>query len=238
VSGVAIDVATVEQLGSIPAGVDLRTTLHEGNGCPRLVQRILRLGRGASFEGETDRGGELWYLKCGTGQLEHGAHVIALQPDMAVFLPEKTSYRLVNDGDAELELTIVELPAGIAGTASVPWRLARLTECAVETTGDRRFSVLFGPATGFEAATQFVGEIPFGRAPAHKHTYDEVVHVMGGNGIVHLDGLERPISAGSCIYIPPHTPHCLENTGTEILRVLGVFHPGGSPAAKTAASDR
>jgi len=27
-------------------------------------------------------------------------------------------------------------------------------------------------------------------------------------------------------------PHCLENTGRDPLRVLGVFHPAGSPAAK------
>ena len=31
---------------------------------------------------------------------------------------------------------------------------------------------------------------------------------------------------------PPQAPHCLENTGPEPLRVLGVFHPAGSPAAK------
>ena len=32
--------------------------------------------------------------------------------------------------------------------------------------------------------------------------------------------------------LPPLQPHCLENTGAEPLRVLGVFHPAGSPAAK------
>jgi len=34
--------------------------------------------------------------------------------------------------------------------------------------------------------------------------------------------------------IPPGLPHCLENTGTGTLVVLGVFHPGGSPAQKSA----
>src|SRR5437868_1109216 len=34
---------------------------------------------------------------------------------------------------------------------------------------------------------------------------------------------------------PPGEPHCLENTGRATLRVLGVFHPGGSPASKQQA---
>jgi oxalate decarboxylase/phosphoglucose isomerase-like protein (cupin superfamily) len=33
------------------------------------------------------------------------------------------------------------------------------------------------------------------------------------------------------VHLPPGQPHCLENTGASTLRVLGVFHPGGSPAA-------
>ena len=37
---------------------------------------------------------------------------------------------------------------------------------------------------------------------------------------------------GSCVHLPPGQVHCLENTGTTTLWVLGVFHPGGSPAAK------
>jgi oxalate decarboxylase/phosphoglucose isomerase-like protein (cupin superfamily) len=34
------------------------------------------------------------------------------------------------------------------------------------------------------------------------------------------------------LHLPPGRPHCLENTGPDELVVLGVFHPGGSPAAK------
>ena len=39
-------------------------------------------------------------------------------------------------------------------------------------------------------------------------------------------------SAGTCLHLPPGLPHCLENTGPQLMRVLGVFHPAGSPAAK------
>ena len=44
----------------------------------------------------------------------------------------------------------------------------------------------------------------------------------------------EPLAPGSCVHLPPGQPHCLENTGQVTLRVLGVFHPGGSPAAKLA----
>ena len=119
--------------------------------------------------------------------------------------------------------------------------------------------MLFGPRTGYPAATQFVGEIPPGRAPDHRHTYDEVVLVLAGEGVVHLvadqpagevrlalageeagqpparlpvGAAAYPLRPGSCLHLPPGQRHCLENTGTSMLRVLGVFHPGGSPAAK------
>ena len=83
--------------------------------------------------------------------------------------------------------------------------------------------------------TQFAGLIPPGRAPAHHHTYDEVVHVLAGQGVVHLSGTTAEIGPGTSIYLPPYQPHCLENTGSGPLEVLGVFHPAGSPAAKQAS---
>ena len=216
-----------------------------------LVRRQITLAPGSPLRGLAGPGGELWFVIAGTGRLDVGTlRDAAVGAGTGCRIPPGAEYRLRAEEDILLDAVALPAPppatattrAGTGGTAGTAIgeepRLSELAGCEVERTGDRRFRVLLGPGRGCEAATQFVGEIPFGRAPAHKHTYDEVVHVMGGNGIVHLDGLERPISAGSCIYIPPHTPHCLENTGTEILRVLGVFHPGGSPAAKTAASDR
>ena len=106
----------------------------------------------------------------------------------------------------------------------------------MEVTGDRKFRVLFGPGNGCAAATQFLGEIPPGRAPLHSHTYDEVVLVLAGEGVLHAGPPEHPIAPGTCVHLPPGQQHCLENTGPDTLRVLGVFHPGGSPAAKTSAS--
>jgi mannose-6-phosphate isomerase-like protein (cupin superfamily) len=117
------------------------------------------------------------------------------------------------------------------GEGAVPLR-SELHDCPVQVTGDRRFRVLFGPGSGCDAATQFVGEIPPGRAPEHSHPYDEVVLVLEGTGVLHAGPGDQPLAPGSCVHLPPGQPHCLENTGATTLRVLGVFHPGGSPAAK------
>lgn len=56
--------------------------------------------------------------------------------------------------------------------------------------------------------------------------------MLTGVGIVHLEEWDRTLGPGTCLYLPPGPLHCLENTGRETMRVLGVFHPGGSPAAK------
>ena len=108
-------------------------------------------------------------------------------------------------------------------------QVVTLDACEVERTGDREFRVLLSEGLAF---TQFAGLIPPGRAPEHHHTYDEVVHVLAGQGVVHLGDMHTQIGQGTSIYLPPYQPHCLENTGPEPLRVLGVFYPAGSPAAK------
>ena len=116
---------------------------------------------------------------------------------------------------------------GLRNRASASVKRPRTRE--PERTGDREFRVLLSEGL---TITQFAGMIPPGRAPAHHHTYDEVVHVLAGQGVVHLGDTDTPIGPGTSIYLPPLQPHCLENTGAEPLLVLGVFHPAGSPAAK------
>jgi quercetin dioxygenase-like cupin family protein len=225
-----------------PAGAVVRTVLDTGAGREGLVRRLIEVAPGGRFEAAAGPGGELCFVIEGHATLEAGTGPAALRPDAGVWLPPGTRYLLSCDGPGALRLDSVVLPAGSgagAGTgtgagdqgAEAP-RVSDLRDCAVEVTGDRRFRVLFGPGTGCGAATQFVGEIPPGRAPLHSHTYDEVVLVLAGEGVLHADQAGRPLVPGSVVHLPPGTPHCLENTGRDTLRVLGVFHPGGSPASK------
>jgi mannose-6-phosphate isomerase-like protein (cupin superfamily) len=209
---------------------------------PGLARRLITVAPRSRFEGTAGSGGELWYVISGSGLLDAGdrrGHPATVSRDTGVWMPPRAGYRLRADPDAGLALDAVALPAAEPGTAGAaaaagPLRLSALSDCEVERTGDRRFRVLLGPGRGCEAATQFVGEIPPGRAPEHSHPYDEIVLVLEGEGVVHVRGGDRPLAPGARVHLPPGLPHCLENTGTGTLVVLGVFHPGGSPAVKQA----
>ena len=217
--------------------VVVRTLVDTAPGGDGLVRRRVEMPEGSAVEAAAGPGGELWFVIDGAGLLTCGDETAEpILRDTALWLPPGARY-LLTAVAGMLTMDSVTLPAatGLPGGTGVP-RLARLEDCAVEVTGDRRFRVLFGPGNGCEVATQFVGEIPPGRALLHSHTYDEVVLVLEGEGVLHASPAGHPIAAGTCIHLPPGQQHCLENTGQATLRVLGVFHPGGSPAAKRTAS--
>ena len=154
------------------------------------------------------------------------AGTVRLRPGTAVWLSPALGYR-AGAGAGDLEILVITVRA--EAEAGPALHVTTLEASPVERTGDREFRVLLSAGLSI---TQFAGLIPPGRAPEHHHTYDEVVHVLAGQGVVHLSGGQTEIGPGTSIYLPPYQPHCLENTGSEPLRVLGVFYPAGSPAAK------
>jgi mannose-6-phosphate isomerase-like protein (cupin superfamily) len=209
-------------------GVSAAEMLNDQHGCRGLHQRRLSLAGGAGLTGTAEGWGEAWYVIQGSGVLAAGpdaAGTAELGAGTAVWLRSGLGYRVAATGDLEILAITVRAEAGEGPGLQV----VRLEACHVERTGDREFRVLLSEGLSI---TQFVGLIPPGRAPEHHHTYDEVVHVLAGQGVVHLNGGQTEIGPGTSIYLPPYQPHCLENTGSEPLRVLGVFYPAGSPAAK------
>ena len=207
-------------------GVTVREMLTADHGCRGLHQRRLGVTAGARLAGSAGGRGEAWYVISGTGSLDtERTGPLALAPGTAVWLEPGLGYACQGEG---LEILAVTVRAG-SECAGPSRPVLRLEDCEPEFTGDREFRVLLSEGL---TITQFAGMIPPGRAPAHQHTYDEVVHVLAGQGVVHLDGTDTAIGPGTSIYLPPLQPHCLENTGRDPLRVLGVFHPAGSPAAK------
>jgi mannose-6-phosphate isomerase-like protein (cupin superfamily) len=214
---------------SLAPGVTAAEMLNDQHGCRGLHQRRLRFDGGAALTGTAGGRGEAWYVIRGSGVLEAGAAGTAgLRPGTAVWLRSSLDYRCAAQAEG-LEILVITVRAD-AGEGPV-LHVTTLDACQVERTGDREFRVLLSAGLSI---TQFAGLIPPGRAPEHHHTYDEVVHVLAGRGVVHLDGGQTEIGPGTSIYLPPYQPHCLENTGAEPLQVLGVFYPAGSPAAKQA----
>jgi len=114
--------------------------------------------------------------------------------------------------------------------------LVRLADREAIPTADRWYRVLVDDEVGSRQVTQFVGSIPPGRAPDHFHNYEEVLFILRGEGRMWAGQTNTPIGPGSCVYLPRRQMHCVENTGTGELRLLGVFYPAGSPAVRYESS--
>lgn len=227
--------------------VGLTVLARTGTDGAGLICTLAVVPPGRHHVGVAGAGGELWFVIEGSGSLQvDGAPAPALVADRGLWIPGGAAYELACTGTDRLRLDFAALPGGSSRPAGGNIRPAAsgaaapfsrdLRDCPVETTGDRKFRVLFGPGRDCAVATQFVGEIPPGRAPEHSHPYDEVVLVLRGTGVAHVAGADRELSGGSCLHLPPGQRHCLENTGQQTMRVLGVFHPADSPAAKLPGS--
>jgi|ERR1051325_363832 mannose-6-phosphate isomerase-like protein (cupin superfamily) len=126
-----------------------------------------------------------------------------------------------------------ELP--LSGDMTIISALAPTTDNRQPTTGQRQRTGDRWYVELIQAeVTQFIGGIPPGRAPDHFHLYEEVICILDGAGIMHAGATSTPIAAGSCIFLPRRQRHCVENTGSGELRLLGVFYPAGSPAVRYA----
>ena len=218
-----------------PGGAGVRTLLDTGAGGPGLVRRRVDVPSGSTYAGTAGEAGELWFVIGGDGRLDVGGQRgVPLSPDRAAWIPGGSEFGVRAGEGGAMRMDVVVLPADVSSAEpSSEEPLTRdFADCEIETTGDRQFRVLFGRGRGCSVATQFVGEIPPGRAPEHSHPYDEVVMILGGTGTAHVGGGQYQLTPGTCLHLPPGLPHCLENTSSAMLRVLGVFHPAESPAAK------
>jgi len=60
--------------------------------------------------------------------------------------------------------------------------------------------------------------------PQTPHTEDEIYYIVSGSAIVEVAGEDRPVSAGSVIYVDAHVDHRFHSI-TEDLSVIVVFAP-------------
>jgi mannose-6-phosphate isomerase-like protein (cupin superfamily) len=219
---------------SVPAvregGAATRVTIDRSAGSERLEQCVVRVENGSVERRVPEGRHELLYVVSGSGRLVAAGGEHALEPEMGAFLLAGEEYELEG---RDLVVVSVTTPAERNGIRSaVTVRYA--DRPPLGAGADREFRYLVNEDLGCRDVTQFVGTIPPGRAPMHSHDYDEVVYVLEGDGMLHIGGRSTPIGAGSCIHLPPHELHCLENVGARPMRVLGVFHPSGDPASRAA----
>lgn len=213
--------------------VSARITIDQSVGAERLVQSILTFAAGTSpTRGHEDRD-EIAYIVSGRGSLILEGVTHRLKPDIGVYIRSGESYQVVNEGTDPLVMVSVTAPIPEGDETSQMRKVIVDTadQPVIPAGKDREFKFVIDPDAGCREVTQFVGWIPPGRAPTHYHLYDEVMYILDGEGVLHLDGQpDTPIRPGTCIHLPPPVEHCVENTGDRPLRVLGVFHPAGSAA--------
>ncbi len=155
----------------------------------------------------------------------HDEMLYVLEKNEGIHIPAGTEFVLSGD------ITIIssQTPSEARGPRSEASRVS-LHDQPIQKTGDRWYRELIQGET-----TQFVGSIPPGRAPDHFHLYEEVICILQGSGVMWAGAKSAPVAPGSCILLPRKQPHCLENTGSGELRLLGVFYPAGSPSVRYPA---
>jgi len=234
----AVDSATVSPVGGDASGARERPTLGPATNFQALHQAVLELDPGESLTRSADEHEEVLFVLDGEGSLELGGDEHQLERESGAYLAPGEQYAVSNTGDRPLKLISVRIPDPADPEPDTdPTRpdravVRRLADQQSESaTTDREFRIVADPETGLRSATHFVGYIPTARAPEHFHTYNEVIYVLDGEGVLHAEGTDRRVGPGSCIQLPARAVHCLENTGDNVMRVVAVFRPAGSPAA-------
>jgi mannose-6-phosphate isomerase-like protein (cupin superfamily) len=225
-------------------------------GAKAISLKVLEFARGTSPEIKNDEADEVFYC------LEQISTTVELQSRFSVsvdgesfevssqtgfYLRPGQTLTVKNPGPVPVILVSAQCPeefefdGGRRGRprsqqeGSCKFQVVRLGDKAAIPTADRWYRVLVDDEVGSEQVTQFVGSIPPGRAPDHFHQYEEVLFILRGEGRMWAGDTNTPIGPGSCIYLPRGQVHCVENTGSDELRLLGVFYPAGSPSVRYEA---
>ena len=216
------------------------------SGAKAISLRVLEFGPGRSPGLRNATADEVLYVLDGEATVYLDGRPCAVGPETGIYLHPGACLTVDNPGPRHLTLLssrcpdpgdalLLTAPCTVPlGATSTPSRspLVRLADRPNEATGDRSYQVLVDGSVGCHAVTQFVGTIPPGRAPDHFHHYEEVLCILDGRGRMWAGRSHSPIEPGSCIFLPRRQVHCVENAGPGPMRLLGVFYPAGSPAAR------
>jgi len=208
---------------------EVRTTFDAHNGCERLQQRIVRYESGRSEIPAREGAQDVMYVVAGRGRLELAGEEYPLEAGTGVFIPAGESYAVEVDDPLELVSVLSDSERSQARKITVRFQ----DQPELEASEERQYRYLINEDAGCRDVTQFLGIVQPSKAPFHSHPYDEVGYIVAGEGIAHVDRDEIPLRAGSCFHLAPGQVHCIENSGPGAMRILGVFHPSGSPANRS-----
>jgi mannose-6-phosphate isomerase-like protein (cupin superfamily) len=215
-----------------------RVTIDGAAGSEQLVQQVIRFEPGRSQPRGSKTEQEVLYVVSGSGTLAIGDDTFELEPGTGVFVVAGEQYVVDNPGQHPILVVSVLTPQRAAAGADrrVTVRFADQPELRADE--NRTFRYLVNEDSGCHDVTQFVGIVQPCRAPDHSHSYDEVGYIIEGEGVAHIGDRHLPLQAGSCFHLPPQLVHCIENSGTGVMRIMGVFHPSGDPASRAYQANK
>lgn len=197
-----------------------------------LELHVARFAPGRSQPRTLEGVQEVMYAAEGSGELIVDGRPHRLEPMTAAYVGAGETYEVDNPGPGTLLLISAVAPQTEGGPRRDRRTVRYEDQEPLPASGDREFRYLVTDEVGCTELTQFLGIIAPGRAPDHSHVYDEVIYVLEGEGMLHIDDSHEPVGAGTCIHLPPLLEHSLENSGDGPMRVVATFHPAGDPASR------
>jgi len=217
------------------------------NGASAISLRTMEFAPGLSPGVRNQECDQVIYVLQGAGTILIDGWPYPVQPETGVYLRPGVILTVDNPGPEPFVLISSQCPEPITTSETLPPftspqspepsplhppPIVRLANRRAVPTADRWYRVLVDDEVGSTQVTQFVGSIPPGRAPDHFHNYEEVLVILSGMGRMWAGKTHTPIASGYCIYLPKGQIHCVENTGDNELRLLGIFYPAGSPSVR------
>ena len=202
---------------------------------PALTPSSTRCCTARTPEARTVASGEeeVLFVLSGHGELElaRRASRARARGRRAPAAPSET-YTL-HPGARRCSVISVRVPARPGRTARDAWSAA----CATRRPRRRRPIGSSASSRRTPAATHFVGYIPTARAPDHFHTYDEVIYVLDGVGMMHAQGRDQPLVArqrrSSCPRAPSTVWRTPAPTSCASWRCFGRPDPRRPPTTPT-----
>ncbi|HPE88806.1 MAG TPA: cupin domain-containing protein [Spirochaetia bacterium] len=87
--------------------------------------------------------------------------------------------------------------------------------------------ILIGPEDGYDGFLRVFTVEPGGKSPYHAHAWFHANYILEGKGTIVIDGVEKPIRAGSVAYIEGGKKHNFVNDGTEPLKFICLVPQAG-----------
>jgi quercetin dioxygenase-like cupin family protein len=66
---------------------------------------------------------------------------------------------------------------------------------------------------------------PLSSMVPHKHSQEETIYILHGQGYVVINGVKERISPGTLVHFPSNAEHCTTNESDEVMKFLFSFSP-------------